>query len=344
MASIFKFAVMPLVSSITIQKTNFVIQKDLDQGTVQDPAPRSNYSAMAWSSLVHQLQGDYSKALYRNHDQVDEKLVNIIWLPLLDTSTLGLLTEIGVCLRGPSFASQTLPLHAPHSPTSPGASVWRHTELKGIESYGWVEVTHTAIKKEYASGALPWFYVAHGSGVSLNVGRTVVLDETRSERRCKRGAPTDALGLPSCMSEGLNLSALDSIQLIHAFDPGWDDTVGISPKQGFRHEILLLTHDLISENENLYSAVNRVATNPQLTVDINRVVEPALMCGRWPRLFQCDHDYPPLKYMSGSHGGVCSKDEWRAMMWHCDRNFERVRDTNDCNACPDSSPHDCAAW
>merc|ERR1719293_229677 len=124
---------------------------------------RSNYSADTWGSFALQLQRDYSVTLYQHVHEVDEGSLNIIWLPLLDTTTFGLLSNMGVCYRTPKLPG--LPLHAPHSTTSPGPSVWRHTESRGIKSHEWVEVTHTATthpQMEDRQGALPWFYVARG--------------------------------------------------------------------------------------------------------------------------------------------------------------------------------------
>ena len=292
------------------------------------------YSDDTWRHLVDRLQGDYSQALYHRSHQVDWTSLNIVWLPLLDAGTTNVLTQMGVCFWEPRFLnvplenrSLELPLHAPHSPTSPDASVWRHTEQQGIESYGWVEVTHT--DEPQRKGRLPWFYVAHGSGVSLNVGRTAIVDSSKSATRCIRGSPKDVHTLPACLAHGLNLSTLDSIQMLHVYDPG--DSVAW--RHGFRHEILLLRTELLDEGGAVGLMQAAVAGHRKESL-------PAIMCGKPPSLFPCSPSHPPLQYMvppSSVHHStsrsVCSNSTWRAMMRHCGQNL-RWRQTAPCRALP----------
>ena len=153
---------------------------------VDQPANRSTVRPMTasfkdgdWLALVSQLQGNYSRSLYGAEGLVEARDLALIWLPLLDGAALLLLARMGVCAWEPAWTGagagrSLLPLHAPHSTVDSGLAVWRHVAVERssvLPSHAWVEVTHAPRWGE--TTPLPWFYAAHGSGVSLNLGRTV---------------------------------------------------------------------------------------------------------------------------------------------------------------------------
>ena len=186
------------------------------------PSHVPNFSEPKWTSLVSQLQGSYSWALYRRNGFVEHHdALSIIWLPLLGAPALEHLASMGVCGLEPSTG---LPLHAPHSTQAPMASVWRYTPPVAVPSHAWVEVVHFHRPGERT--ALPYFYVARGSGVSLNVGRTMVLR------------------LPSCLDrinparlyDGIDAASVDSVQMLDACHPAdsaaWRLPTGFTPSSG----------------------------------------------------------------------------------------------------------------
>lgn len=325
---------------------------DLSLSLGQTSKRSASYSDASWAEFVEQLQGNYSKTLYGRTGQVDVASLNLIWLPLLSAPAFDRLDKMGVCMWEPrlpevglSDGNVSLPIHGPHSSWSNPLAVWRYTEQRGIPSHQWVEVAHTAVGLEaHPDGnvdGLPWFYVAHGSGVSINVGRTAILDQGVSKHRCHRGAPRNISVVPQCLGAGLDLANLDSLQLIHAFDP--KDTVPW--RKGFRHEIMLLSHWMDDDEQLPKHATTGSA--------------PSIMCGRHPSLFPCtqsgqlapalmlqrregDISEPysnvPVPYDCMQYGlhmhhktaasvsrGIPSR--WKQLMRHCGQDLRRHRET-----------------
>ena len=109
------------------------------------------------------------------------------------------------------------------------------TPASAVPSHGWIEVAHASRldkepRIEHRDG-VPWFYVARGSGVSLNVGRTVAVTHFPN---CTKPDPRKNPEVYRMM--GVDLSQLDSIQLLDVCDPA--DSKAWKPR-GFRHEIVL---------------------------------------------------------------------------------------------------------
>ena len=141
----------------------------------------ATFSEGDWSRVISTLQENYSQVLYGHEGRVDPDALSLIWLPLITKKTLDFLMCMGVCAWEPVPARtgrQLLPLHAPFSTVAPGAAVWRYysTPTIAVPSHGWIEVAHASrLKETQHRDGVPWFYVARGSGVSLNVGRTLTL-------------------------------------------------------------------------------------------------------------------------------------------------------------------------
>ena len=200
-----------------------------------------------WLALVSQLQGNYSRSLYGAEGLVEARDLALIWLPLLDGAALVLLARMGVCAWEPAWTGagagrSLLPLHTPHSTVDSGLAVWRHVDVERssvLPSHAWVEVTHAPRWGE--TTPLPWFYAAHSSGVSLNLGRTVGVrlksclarpSELRSRDVANQSAWLRSLGVDPT-------AGLDSLQLLDACDP--TDSPAWRQK-GFRREVRLLAH------------------------------------------------------------------------------------------------------
>ena len=175
----------------------------------------ATFSEGDWSRVIFTLQGNYSLTLYGHEGRVDADALSLIWLPLISNKTLDFLMCMGICAWEPVPARkgrQPLPLHAPFSSVAPGAAVWRYymTPASAVPSHGWIEVAHASRldkKPRIEHGdAVPWFYVARGSGVSLNVGRTVAVTHFPN---CTKPDPRKNPEVYRMM--GVDLSQLDSV-------------------------------------------------------------------------------------------------------------------------------------
>ena len=238
-------------------------------GTAEpEPSGSFNRSGLAWESFAaRHLQTAYSRALYGAPGLVDPEALQVVWTPLLSPAALSDL-RASVCLWEPgSVGGVDLPLHAPYSLVANPLAIWRFVPAPApIPSHTFVEVTHSARGSDTA--AFPWFYVASGSGVSLNVGRTFVSNQSEGRRWCKRGKnPSRKMDLllnfrclfpRSLVQNGSGfhnfIRGIDTIQLLHA----WDPTDSVSWTHGFRHELLLLSSEFLSEAQPLPPASTHV--------------------------------------------------------------------------------------
>ena len=119
------------------------------------------------------VQGSYSEQLYGVPGAVDLEAVDLVHLDLLPTHGLKAIGAVGACRvdgsRDRPFFWNGLPRD----------SVWVHRPLPATAraNHSWVEVVHCAVVN--ASNLAPyhralWAYAATGSGVAMNVGRTLV--------------------------------------------------------------------------------------------------------------------------------------------------------------------------
>jgi hypothetical protein len=104
------------------------------------------------------------------------------------------------------------------------------------------------------------------------------------------------------------------VQLINVYDPGDE----IAWEHGFRHEIILPSTDLLSEDMTLAAAATGRANEQQL--ELHR---PGFRCGRWPALFNCTS--PDLARVNRRFPAqnramwVCNTPSWVSMMHQCGR-------------------------
>ena len=162
------------------------------------------------------LQTSYSQALYGAANLVDIDSLKVIYLSLLPNASVKLIGKLGLCPHHSRHPS--LPFYYPHHVAANGMqshdpldTVWiaraampPRYQARPIANHSWVEVTHCSsgvigrgheslnatntrahgdpgIVLRRAIGPA-WFYVAPGSGVSINVGRTIVLTMNAAKR------------------------------------------------------------------------------------------------------------------------------------------------------------------
>ena len=254
------------------------------------PSSYSRISSFASSVLPEVLlQKEYSLRLYGTEGAVPPVgKLRVIWTSLLPAEAMDNLARHGICTgygalpECPFFAS----IGAGRAP-DPSAAVWLHLptviEHPPVPSHGWAEVTHCPITGPTGSdqgwklGPM-WLYVAPGSGVSINVGRTHVV------RSYGEAVPLLALAhpgrFPGCnnasgrglsrrtLHRGVNVSLLDSIQIVNH-----KEYFSQEPK----HELVMLH---LSE------------------CSILRAHTPGLQCGRWPMLTPCSPDSEALRLVT----------------------------------------------
>ena len=182
------------------QRPSLATPKDLTVPTAVEAARRSKRAerlasvgvgvggggSAGLAELRAALQDSYSRHLYGRSSGVPVGF-QIVYLPLVPPPAAALLRRMGVCVF--QSAPDASPLYAPHSIAfNPSGSVWVHRDpgraeaevlgAVGTPAHSWVEVTHCGSLDEWRrAGTRRWLYLARGSGVAVNVGRTVVIDE-----------------------------------------------------------------------------------------------------------------------------------------------------------------------
>ena len=135
------------------------------------------------------LQGSYSRQLYGAEGRVPLQELRLIWLDLLPRQSLELLSQVGMCKWEAKPPLQPF-YFLQDMQSNPVDAMWvsRGPPRTPLPSNAWVEVTHCsnerATKERRKIESMPlmrwkhqpmWFYVAPGSGVSINLGRTVAV-------------------------------------------------------------------------------------------------------------------------------------------------------------------------
>ena len=140
-------------------------------------------SAGLSDGLVADLQRDYSRQLYGQTGRVQENRLRIIWPSLLRPRVLRSLTSscsVPERHKGQGGAQAHLWLHAPKNNLQT-QGVWVHQPAEHLHSnhgdHEWVEVTHCYYSSEGVRSWTPmWFFAVPGSGLSVNIGRSLRLD------------------------------------------------------------------------------------------------------------------------------------------------------------------------
>ena len=293
----------------------------------QVPVGLSVGMAAPWHALVDELQGNYSIELYGKPNSVDADHLQLIWTPLLTPAALEALQMLGVCHFQPE---QEQPLFYPLSlAANPRGSVWKRAALPvgPTPSHSWVEVTHCGKSGQgrnedgtpaaIVDDAVPWFYPARGSGVSINVGRTVSID--LSDKACEvmgQGKPPNEerfrgmlSALPArCLEADTDVDSLDSAQL---YKTEWYS----SEK---RWEIILLSTTSLTERQTILETIlERTQNAPAVAAGAPQ--QDKIMCGRWPELFRCSPSSLVLELMRHCPAGRPSEPGVMNAMRQCGR-------------------------
>ena len=230
-------------------------------------------------ALLPRLNGTYSIRLYGKRGRMPPvDALRLVWLNLLHATDRTRLERHGLC------NSQSLPpfypFYARHGrPVNIPNALWRTNDeapAPALASSTWVEVTHCAIPTTRAGFSawqhgLFWLFVAPGSGLSVNIGRTrAVASFPEGRRILNRIYPGEVDGRCNKMQGRANLSGteyaeyddIDSLQILQHQEY-------FSVEQ--RHEIILLK-------------------SSQTECDPVRVSTQLFKCGRSPHLDQCSSE------------------------------------------------------
>lgn len=135
------------------------------------------------------LQGNYSQTLYGAPNRVPLHALRVVWLDLLPSHSLKRLSKVGMCKWEAKPPFQPF-YFLQDMQASPVDAMWlsRDPAEAPLASDMWVEVTHcpshraTSERRRVECQPLmnwkfrpTWFYLAPGSGVSINLGRTVAV-------------------------------------------------------------------------------------------------------------------------------------------------------------------------
>lgn len=152
--------------------------------------------------LAPLLQGAYSISVYGSPGMVDMASLRIIWLPLLPSGGLRKIVQLGgVCKYESGYPWRpfftALDIFA--NPLDAMWVSWERSPLAGfpVPNHSWIEVTHCPNGKHkvgakgygWQFGPM-WLYVAPGSGVSINVGRSAVMNYPDAARLLRRVYPS----------------------------------------------------------------------------------------------------------------------------------------------------------
>lgn len=278
-----------LSDSLGLALTSKVIRRD------GDPTPW--VEALAAYLLEPLLQFNYSVALYGAPGRVPLQSLKLVWaalLPPLQAERLA--TAVGLCFL--SAAPPWRPLYVPQSAlANPLNSVWvTRAAWSAVPNFSWTEVTHCPRGNgRPTSSGPPWFYVAPGSGVSINVGVTFVVrapikNWTLSRDALRMGIGRGAGGAPLV---DVDLRHFDSVQIVGKHED-W------SLEE--RHELVMLKLP-INEADALAPLTRRAAASPPpaatTTGDaVQGLPSPIVRCGRHPHLHDCRDDAPQLAMLA----------------------------------------------
>jgi len=131
------------------------------------------------------LSSDYSMLLYDEPEALDLRHARILWPTLLDEQSVTSLSGKVNCVHSAAPVSVQMsppPFAFVHPPANvlQGHALWVHRPrtalLPAVPNDTWVEVTHCP----YAAGHVKmWLFAAPGSGLWMNVGRTLILSVGR---------------------------------------------------------------------------------------------------------------------------------------------------------------------
>ena len=252
------------------------------------------------TALHTALQGSYSVALYGEAGRMPPlESLRVIWLRLLDNATLRSLPTVCVCASAPPDEPFFGPISESHNPVD---SLWVHTwpQTAGIPSDGWAEVTHCI-----SSWRPMWFYVAAGSGLSVNVGRTLVYDARHSD------TPThydESDGPGPGTFERLREQGYDSLQFVRP--RAWVQSCGLRRRSS---PTCVVRRALLRRRASRLHAPARPPSRRRHTEPWSPEERHELLMLRWPdRVAAMDvrcGRFPHLQPCTAAHGGVAMQQQ-----------------------------------
>ncbi len=282
---------------------------------------RHSIPAIIGEILGEHLQGTYSRQLYRRPGLVRLRELRILFAEMLPRSALRALAAVGVCKAeaSPPFH----PFYWGHDIyANPRNSIWIHrTEgPQPAANHSWLEVTHCAQFNGMRGGSnFPfWAYAAPGSGISMNVGRTLVADSyAHATWLLRQTFPKRAVGGMMVSHVGgrahphgertvasIPLAGLDTLQILNHREYHSIEA---------RHEVVFLAH---REHDDL------LATRL-----------PGLMCGRYPHLFACaDHELARMSNCTAYPAAISDASHWLRSQANVRRLFGAHRRCNTSHA------------
>ena len=243
----------------------------------EDAPPVATDMVMA---LRDSLLGAYSQKLYRGISRIPPAhSLKIVYLRLLDNATL--LSRVQRVCQCNSALENVDPFYKTHSWSHNIAdAVWMHGDDSAIGNHQWAEVTHCPDEAEHGA----WFYVASGSGISINVGKTLVIDY-----RTNRSAQ-------------LLHAHADHMKMRGHFDPSYDSVQFLHRKHSFsrelKHELVMLrwkSEADFAQHRHELPCVSPVTTcagpNKYAPLTLSLAIRS---CGRDPYLYSCTENSLPV--------------------------------------------------
>jgi len=297
---------------------------------------RASRSALITRVLPRsEIQGDYSTELYGAPGRAPSELeLRVVWLELLSPAALLKLGKARLCSSRGGVPDRPffMPMEYHQS------LLWLHqpvARFKPVPAHSWVEILHCAKRSDAIPVGAPrfkatplWAYATPGSGVSMNVGHTMVVSSFREasqilERLFPGQQPPGCTGCP-CDDDGLtdanrsaiaawraapygpgmvDLSAIDSLQIVNHLE-----YFSAEP----RHEIVFL-RKLECQGLEAYMRPPHRQLGP-LAARAGRQGdaeggEGVVVCGRWPNFTQCST--AAMKRISDCHA-----KEWTGSWGH----------------------------
>eukprot|EP00908_Phaeocystis_cordata_P000782 Transcript_10862.p1 GENE.Transcript_10862~~Transcript_10862.p1 ORF type:complete len:1015 (+),score=254.16 Transcript_10862:259-3045(+) len=277
-------------------------------------ADRETVSRAA-AAFGDRLQGAYSVALYGAKNQVDMASLKLVWYGLMDESERAIVVNaVGICsqndrnrfLCGDGPRELPVPLFTPQGLPDgrfgdPSGALYLDNPIpdEAVASHTWVEVTHCPLAQHRKAffGLSPdkmpaWAYVSPGSGVSVNVGNTAVIDEQAAFL-----AGFSRHGLSDAMAHLTTNETRQESKLLQWLGLSVDEISQLDSVQRIGHQEHWSTqrvHEIIFLGGVLNEATNLIDV---ALASPEKEVAP-VMCGRHPSLFRCRPDSRPLAFMS----------------------------------------------
>ena len=263
---------------------------------------RVDRHAVVHALVTQWLQTNYSEQLYGRKSAVVAETLRVVWLSLLPPAALD---GMVACSQNPNPPLR--PFFRPigraaghHMATQPMHSVWIHQPgpHEPVASHGWIEVTHCASRGWGMMGPAwmlsgMWLYAAPGSGVSINVGRTMAF---QSYEKASHFLANIFCEPPDCT---LNLTRCPpTLQPMQRRGPGlgWQivpNVGGVTRRSKGVHEALPADLDSIQiiDHYEYYSHEPRHEIVMLHRPECSSLRDlPGLMCGLHPHLFPCPPD------------------------------------------------------